>query len=68
MSFSGAVQEVAAVAPWAVVVLVVLIVVVRIAGGVLGLRIALRGTSEDARPRIIRALADFFRSLFWPRK
>ncbi|HLL34160.1 MAG TPA: hypothetical protein VK545_09765 [Streptomyces sp.] len=68
MSVTGVAQEIAAVAPWALVVLVVLVVVIRIAGGVLGLRIALRGTSEDARPRIIRALADFFKSLFWPRK
>ncbi|MDX2575949.1 hypothetical protein PV332_10705 [Streptomyces scabiei] len=61
-------------APWAFAALLLLaIVTVVVIGGVIGLRIAVRGTSEDARPRIIRALAYFFRALLespfrWRRK
>jgi hypothetical protein len=58
--------------PWALLALVLCVVAV-VAGGLVGLRIALRGTSEDARPRIIRALGDYFRALVdavfrWRRK
>jgi hypothetical protein len=50
------------VGPWALVALFLLAVVV-VAGGVIGLCVALRGTSEGSRPDIIRALGDFFRAL-----
>ncbi|AKZ59216.1 exported protein of unknown function [Streptomyces ambofaciens ATCC 23877] len=58
--------------PWVLLALVLCVLVV-VAGGIIGLRIALRGTSEDARPHIIRALGDYFRSLVdavfrWRRK
>lgn len=48
--------------PWALLALVLCVVII-VAGGLVGLRIALRGTSEDARPRIIRALGVYFRDL-----
>lgn len=34
-----------------------------VGGGLVGLHIAVRGTSEAARPAIIRALSGYFRSL-----
>lgn len=48
--------------PWALSALVLCVIVV-VVGGLVGLRIALRDTSEDSRPRIIRALGDYFRAL-----
>jgi hypothetical protein len=63
MSFGSVAQELAMTAPWVLVVLVVAVIFIVIAGGVVGLVVVLRGTSEDARPVIIRALGDLFRAL-----
>jgi hypothetical protein len=64
----------ASVVPWAVAPLYLLaLVVVVIVGGIITLRIGVRGTSEAARPDIIRALTYFYRGLLesifrWRRK
>lgn len=64
MPVSGVARDLTVVAPWAAVVLVLLALLVVVAGGIVGLHLALRGTSEEARPGIIRALGQFFRDLF----
>lgn len=66
MSFGRIAQAVATASPSALTALILLAIVVFV-GAVVCLRIALRDTSESARPEIIRALADFFKSL-WGRK
>ncbi|MEU0860665.1 hypothetical protein ABZ352_35665 [Streptomyces griseofuscus] len=55
------------VSPWAFVALILLGLVIIVAGAVVCLRLVTHDTTEAARPDIIRALADFFRSL-WGRK
>ncbi|MFD7776612.1 hypothetical protein [Streptomyces sp. NPDC059753] len=64
MSFIGLVQDVAAAGPWALVVVVLVALIIVFGGGAILLRIALAGTSEDARPGIISALGDLVRALF----
>jgi succinate dehydrogenase hydrophobic anchor subunit len=62
------------VAPWAFAALaLILLVTIVVTAGVIGLRIVVRDTSEEARPRIIRATGDYFRALLespfrWRRK
>jgi uncharacterized membrane protein YdbT with pleckstrin-like domain len=63
MSFGAVAQEIAAVTPWALVALILLVVLVVIAGGVAVLAVALRGTPADSRPVVIRAAGDYFRAL-----
>ncbi|MEV5319108.1 hypothetical protein AB0K92_15880 [Streptomyces sp. NPDC052687] len=59
---------------WVIAVFVLLLIVfVVVAGAVVALRITVRGTSEVARPDIIRAVGAMFRDLFdalfrWRRK
>jgi hypothetical protein len=64
---AGAVQEIAAFSPLVLVALLLFGLALLIVS-VFALREALRGTSEEARPDIIRSLGDFFRALLWRRK
>ncbi|MEU3729942.1 hypothetical protein AB0E81_11115 [Streptomyces sp. NPDC033538] len=48
--------------PWAVAAVVFCVALVLVAG-LVGLRMAIRDTSEEARPTIIRELGDYFRAL-----
>ncbi|MEU1254841.1 hypothetical protein ABZ445_16335 [Streptomyces chartreusis] len=53
-----------AVPPWVVAALALcVIILVVIFGAVISLRITVRGTSEAARPAIIRATGDMLRSV-----
>ncbi|KUN16469.1 hypothetical protein AQJ23_45165 [Streptomyces antibioticus] len=52
------------VPPWLLAALALLaLVFVVMAGAVIALAIGLRGTSGPAKPEVIRALGDFFRSI-----
>ncbi|MGW2950725.1 hypothetical protein [Streptomyces eurythermus] len=68
MSFGNVVQDIAATSPWALVALILFGLAIVFAGGAVCLRIALRDTSEDARPGIIRELGEFVRALLGGRK
>jgi hypothetical protein len=67
MFSAGTLQDVAAFSP-VLLAAAFLFGIVLLIVSVFALREALRGTSEGARPDIIRSLGDFFRALLWRRK
>ncbi|CAM5508960.1 hypothetical protein [Streptomyces coeruleorubidus] len=67
MSLTGVTEALATAGPWAIGALLLLVLIV-VAGRIVALIVALKGTSETARPDIIRALAEFFRDIFGRRR
>ncbi|MFE1337999.1 hypothetical protein ACFW6K_10045 [Streptomyces sp. NPDC058733] len=67
MSLTGFTEALATAGPWAIIAVLLLVLII-VVGRIIALMVALKGTSEAARPDIIRALAEFFRDVFGSRR